>query len=135
MQNRRCLIPADGFYEWKKEGKEKRPFFFGSRDEEPFAFAGLWETWIDPDGNAVESAAIITCAANEKVTPIHDRMPVIVPPERHDAWLDAAKVDAAEAAALIGPAPNDFLKAYEVSTRVNSYQNDGPENLAPASPG
>jgi putative SOS response-associated peptidase YedK len=135
MQSRRCLIPADGFYEWKKEGKEKRPFFFRSRDEEPFAFAGLWETWIDPDGNTVESTAIITCAANEQVTAIHDRMPVILPPERHDAWLDAAKVNAAEAAALVGPAPNDFLLAYEVSARVNSYQNDGPENLIPASPG
>jgi putative SOS response-associated peptidase YedK len=69
------------------------------------------------------------------VAAIHDRMPVIVPTERYDAWLDAAKVNAVEAAALIGPAPNDFLRAYAVSTRVNSYQNDGPENLEPASPG
>jgi putative SOS response-associated peptidase YedK len=135
MQSRRCLIPTDGFYEWKKDGKERRPFFFPSRDREPFAFAGLWEAWTDPDGNAVESAAIITCAANEQVAAIHDRMPVVVPPERHDAWLETVRVNATDAAALVGPAPNDFLQAYEVSPRVNSYQNDGPENVAPAAGG
>jgi putative SOS response-associated peptidase YedK len=135
MQARRCLIPTDGFYEWKKEGKERRPFFFHSRDGQPFAFAGLWEIWTGPDGSAVESAAIITCAANEPVAAVHDRMPVVVPPEHHDAWLDASKVNAIEAAAFLGPASNDFLQAYEVSTRVNSHQNDGPENLAPAAVG
>jgi putative SOS response-associated peptidase YedK len=132
MQSRRCLIPADGFYEWKKEGKNRQPFFFRPRDGQPFAFAGVWETWVDPTGNSVQSTAIITCAANETVGAIHDRMPVVVPLEKHDAWLDAGKVPAGDAAALIGPAPNDFFQVYEVSTRVNSYQNDGPENVVRA---
>jgi putative SOS response-associated peptidase YedK len=88
MKRRRCLIPADGFYEWKKEGKTKRPYFIRARSREPFAFAGLWETWTDRDGGEIETAAIVTCAANKTLAPIHDRMPVIVPPENFDAWLD-----------------------------------------------
>lgn len=131
MKRRRCLIPADGFYEWKKEGKTKRPFFIRAKNREPFAFAGLWETWTDRDGGEIETAAIVTCAANETLAPVHDRMPVIVPPEQFDAWLDCDKIDAKQAAALAGPAPENFLEAYEISTRVNSVKNDGAENVAP----
>jgi putative SOS response-associated peptidase YedK len=131
MKRRRCLIPADGFYEWKKEGKTKQPYFIRAKSREPFAFAGLWETWTDRDGGEIETAAIVTCAANETLAPVHDRMPVIVQPEYFDAWLDCDKFDAKQAAALAGPAPENFLEAYEISTRVNSVKNDGAENVAP----
>ena len=131
MRRRRCLIPADGFYEWKKEAKTKQPYFIRAKSREPFAFAGLWETWSDRDGGEIETAAIVTCAANETLAPVHDRMPVIVPPEQFDAWLDCDKIDAKQAAALAGPAPGNFFEAYEISTRVNSVKNDGAENVAP----
>ncbi|MEX2127900.1 MAG: SOS response-associated peptidase [Xanthobacteraceae bacterium] len=131
MRRRRCLIPADGFYEWKKEGKGRRPYFVRARDKQPFAFAGLWETWSDRDGGEIETAAIIICEANETLAPIHDRMPVIVPREKYDPWLDADRIDARPATALVGPAPDDFLEAYEISTRVNKADNDGAENLLP----
>jgi putative SOS response-associated peptidase YedK len=134
MMRRRCLIPADGFYEWKREGKAKRPFFIRARDEQPFAFAGLWETWSDRDGGEIETATIVTCPANAAVADIHDRMPVIVPSEHYDAWLDGDAVNAKEAAALVGPAPDEYLHAYEVSTRVNSAKNDGPENVEAVPP-
>ena len=132
MRRRRCLIPADGFYEWKKEGKTKRPFFIRAKDRAPFAFAGLWETWTDPAGGEIDSAAIITCRANETLAPLHDRMPVIVPPEHHEAWLDCDAVDAKRAAALVGPAPDNFLETVEVSPLVNSVKNDSEDNLTPA---
>jgi putative SOS response-associated peptidase YedK len=132
MKRRRCLIPADGFYEWKKEGNGKQPYFVRARDRQPFAFAGLWETWNDRDGGEVETAAIVTCDANATLAPIHDRMPVIVAPENYDAWLDAEKIDAKQAVALVGSAPDDFLEAYAISTRVNSVKHDDPENVAPA---
>jgi putative SOS response-associated peptidase YedK len=132
MKRRRCLIPADGFYEWQKRGKTKQPYFIRARNREPFAFAGLWETWTDRDGGEIETAAIVTCAANKTLTPVHDRMPVIVPPDKFDAWLDSDKIDAKQAAALAGPAPDDFFEAYEISTRVNSVKNDSAENLDPA---
>jgi putative SOS response-associated peptidase YedK len=132
MKRRRCLIPADGFYEWQKQGKTKQPYFIRAKDSGPFAFDGLWETWTDRDGGEIETAAIVTCAANKSIAPVHDRMPVIVPPENFDAWLDGDKIDAKQAAALAGPAPEDFLEAYEISTRVNSVKNDGAENLDPA---
>jgi putative SOS response-associated peptidase YedK len=132
MKRRRCLIPADGFYEWQKQGKAKQPYFIRAKDSGPFAFAGLWETWTDRDGGEIETAAIVTCAANKSIAPVHDRMPVIVPPENFDAWLDGDKIDAKQAAALAGPAPEDFLEAYEISTRVNSVKNDSAENLDPA---
>jgi putative SOS response-associated peptidase YedK len=128
---RRCLIPADGFYEWKKEGKAKRPYFIRARDKQPFAFAGLWETWFDRDGGEVETAAIVVCPPNATVAPIHDRMPAIVAPEKFDVWLNVETVDAQRAAALLGPAPDDYLEAYEISSRVNKYTNDDPENIAP----
>jgi putative SOS response-associated peptidase YedK len=131
MRRRRCLIPADGFYEWKKEGRNRRPYFVRARDRQPFAFAGVWETWTDRDGGEIDTGAIITCAPNAALAPIHDRMPAIVPPEHHAAWLDTDAFDARAAIALVGPAPDDFLEAYEISTRVNKADNDSEENLQP----
>jgi putative SOS response-associated peptidase YedK len=133
MRRRRCLIPADGFYEWKSEGGRKRPFFAHPTAPGPIAFAGLWEAWIGPNGEEVETAAIVTTAANRLLRPIHDRMPVILAPEAFDMWLDGAHVDALTAAALLVPPPDDAMEAYEISTAVNRVANDGPEILAPVS--
>ena len=127
----RCLVPADGFYEWQKAGKAKRPFFIRSRAGGPIAFAGLWETWADRDGGEIDTMAIVTCAANRTLAPIHDRMPAIVALEHFDAWLDAEKVEVKTAVALLGPAPDDLLVTEEISTRVNNVRNDGPELIAP----
>jgi len=127
MKRRRCLIPADGFYEWQAEGGRKRPFFIHAKTGAPLAFAGLWETWTGPNGEELETAAIVTTRANSTLAPIHERMPVIVPPEAFDLWLDCANVDALTAAALITPASDDLLEAYEISTAVNRTTNDGPE--------
>lgn len=131
MKRRRCLIPADGFYEWKNEGAAKRPFYIRCKDGEPFAFAGLWETWTGPNGEEVDGAAIVTTSANRVLAPIHHRMPVILTPEMHEMWLDTARVDAATAAALIAPAQDELFEAREVSPLVNRVTNDGPELLAP----
>jgi putative SOS response-associated peptidase YedK len=132
MKRRRCLLPADGFYEWS-EFEPKRPFFIRPKAAGPIAFAGLWETWMGPNGEEVESAAIITTPANRLLGAIADRMPAILPPAAFDLWLDCARVDAETAAALIVPAPEALLEAYEVSTAVNRTANDGPELLMPAS--
>ena len=124
MRRRRCLIPADGFYEWRREGERKRPYFVHAKAGGPLAFAGLWECWTGPDGEELETAAIVTTSANRLLAPIHDRMPVIVPPDAFDLWLDCAKVDARTAAAVIAPAREGLLQAYEVSTAVNRTAND-----------
>jgi putative SOS response-associated peptidase YedK len=129
MKRRRCLIPADGFYEWKAEGGRKRPFVIRQGDGEPMAFAGLWETWMGPNGEEMETAAIITTKANRDIAHVHDRMPVIVPPETFDFWLDCNKVDAVSAAAILVPARLGLLEAYEVSTAVNRVANDTPALL------
>jgi len=134
MRRRRCLIPADGFYEWKAVGGRKQPFFVRAKSGAPFAFAGLWETWTGPNGEELETVAIVTTQANRTLAPIHDRMPVVVPPEAFDLWLDCAHVDATTAAALIQPAPEDMLEAYAVSTGVNRTANDNPKLVERAGP-
>ncbi len=133
MRRRRCLIPADGFYEWQRDGERKRPYFVRAKSGGPLAFAGLWETWTGPDGEEMETAAIVTTSANRLLAPIHERMPVIVPPDAFDLWLDCAKVDAQTATAVIAPAAETLLEPYEVSTAVNRTANDTPMLLAPAS--
>jgi putative SOS response-associated peptidase YedK len=129
MKRRRCLIPADGFYEWKQEGARKQPFVIRPKDREPLAFAGLWETWMGPNGEEMETAAIITTQANRDIAHVHDRMPVIVPPDTFDFWLDCTKVDAVAAGAVLVPARLGLLEAYEVSTAVNRVVNDAPTLL------
>ena len=131
MKRRRCLIPADGFYEWQKAGDRKRPFYVHAKSGEPLAFAGLWETWQGPNGEELETAAIVTTAANGTLKPIHERMPVIVPREAFDLWLNCTDVDAKTAEALIAPAPEGLLEAYEISTAVNRTANDNPKLLEP----
>jgi putative SOS response-associated peptidase YedK len=133
MRRRRCLVPADGFYEWQQDGARKRPHFVRLRDGGPMAFAGLWETWMGPNGEELESAVIITTDANRLLRPVHERMPVIVPPEAFDLWLDCARADAELAAALLAPAPEALLEAYEVSPAVSRAANDSPDLIAPLS--
>jgi putative SOS response-associated peptidase YedK len=132
MRRRRCLIPADGFYEWKEAGGRKQPYFVHLRSGGPFGFAGLWETWTGPNGEELDTAAIVTTTANRALSPVHERMPVILPPEAFDAWLDCAKVDAKTATVLLAPARDDLLEAYVVSPAVNRVANDCEALLAPA---
>jgi putative SOS response-associated peptidase YedK len=129
MKRRRCLIPADGFYEWREDGGNKRPYVVRPRAGGPIAFAGIWECWMGPNGEELETAAIVTTEANRTLHAIHHRMPVILAPDAFDFWLDCANVDAATAAAAIAPAPDDLLEAYEISTAVNRVANDSPALL------
>jgi putative SOS response-associated peptidase YedK len=126
-------VPADGFYEWKDEGGRKRPFCVRPRDGEPIAFAGLWETWIGPNGEELETAAIITTNASRDLAVLHDRMPVIVPPGAFDFWLDCRNVDAPAATSLLAPAAEGLLDAHEVSSAVNRAANDELALIAPVS--
>jgi Uncharacterized conserved protein len=106
MRYRRCLIPFDGFYEWRQGGRRRQPYYIRARNGGPMAFAGLWESWMGPNGEEMETAAIITTRANLQLSPLHHRMPVILPPEAFDLWLDHRAANAEEAAALIAPAPD-----------------------------
>jgi putative SOS response-associated peptidase YedK len=128
-QRRRCLVPADGFFEWRKEGKARQPFLIRRKDQAPFAFAGLWERWKDPaDGTVVRSCTVITCPANELVAPIHNRMPVILAPEDHASWLDAARADPER---LLAPCPAAWLEKFPVNPRVNNPNHDDAECIQP----
>jgi putative SOS response-associated peptidase YedK len=132
LRKQRCLVLADGFYEWKKEGGAKVPMYIASRSREPFGMAGLWETWKSPSGELLHSCAIITTAANSLMEPIHDRMPVILSQEAEATWLDAGIDDPGALTRLLVPCPAAELEAYPVSTLVNSPRNDDPECLQPA---
>ncbi len=132
MRRRRCLVPADGFYEWKREGARKRPFYAAA--QRPVAFAGVWEPWIGSNGEEVETACIITTPANRTLRGLHDRMPAVIPPEAFDLWLDCTNVDAVTASALLVPAPDDTFAAHEVSTAVNRAANDSAALIEPVAP-
>ena len=132
LRHRRCLVPASGFYEWRRAGNAKEPFHIRPRGGGPMAFAGLWEEWIDGDGGIHESATILTTAANAVVAPIHERMPVIVPPADFGRWLDVKHHDVRHVADLLRPPPDDLLEAYPVDRAVNAARNDGAELAAPA---
>jgi len=136
FRRKRCLVPADGFYEWKRLGpKLKQPYYFHRGDDEPFAFAGLWESWRDPDdkdGPWERTACIITTSANSSMAPVHDRMPVILPGSAWQAWLDPANDDVEALQALLHPPPDDLLVAYPVPREVGNVRNNGPHLLDPA---
>jgi len=134
MKRRRCLVPADGFYEWNTSRAGKRPFFVRAKSGGPIAFAGLWETWMGPNGEELETAAIVTTRANRTLGEIHERMPVIVPPDAFNLWLDCANVDVETALTLVAPAPDAMLEAYEVSSAVNRTANDNPALVERRSP-
>ena len=135
LQRRRCLVLADGFYEWQKAGKGKRPMRIVLSSREPFAFAGLWESWRDPQGDTVRSCTIITTQANDLLRPIHERMPVILPRDLEEFWLDSDVTDPAALSDVLAPYPGDLMEAYEVSTLVNRAANNGPELIVPAAQG
>jgi putative SOS response-associated peptidase YedK len=128
MKRRRCLIPADGFYEWLRIGpKEKQPYNFGMIDDSVFAFAGLWERWRDPAGDFVETCTILTARPNSLVAGVHDRMPVILRAEDYDQWLDPGMTDAALVVDCLKPFDARMMKKYPVSMRVNRPENDDEE--------
>src|SRR3712207_2206624 len=131
FRERRCLIPADGFYEWKRTNGAKQPYYILMKEGRPFAFAGLWESWTDNGGPEIRSCAILTTGPNALVERIHDRMPVILPPDTYDVWLDPAS-ERDELTALFAPYPEDTLEAYPVSRFVNSPANNDPRCVEPA---
>ena len=130
FRRRRCLVLANGYYEWQRNGSRRTPFRITLASGEPFAFAGLWETWRDPNGELVRSCAIITTTANGLLSPIHDRMPVILPRELESLWLDHDVQDHSVLGDVLVAYPADAMEFYEVSSLVNSASNSGPEVLA-----
>ncbi len=134
MKYRRCLVPADGFYEWKATGGGKQPYHVRRADAGLFAFAGLYEHWTGPNGEQIDSCTILTTAPNALLEPIHDRMPVILPTSRYARWLDRRKQDGQQVADLLQPCPADELEAVAVSRRVNSPKNDEPSLIEPGDP-
>lgn len=140
FRTRRCLIPADGFYEWQQppagSRAKKQPFYIHRPDDRPFAFAGLWETWTSNPAStgdpplAIESCTIVTTSANATLRPLHDRMPVILAPVDYALWLDPASQDAAALQHLLAPCGDDELVAEPVSTHVNRVANDDPRCIA-----
>ena len=127
LRRRRCLVLADGFYEWQRTGSARKPMRVVMRSREPFAFAGLWSVWRDPDGNRIPSCAIITTTANDLLRLVHDRMPVVLPRELEELWLDRSIDGPGALGSVLTPYLDGAMEAYEVSTLVNSAANDGPE--------
>lgn len=129
LSRRRCLIPADGFYEWKREGTARQPMHIRRKDGELFAFAGLWEEWKQADGTPLRTCTIVTVAPNELMAPIHNRMPALLRPEDEAAWLDVAHSKASEALAFLQPYPAEWLEAFPVSRQVNIPTIEDPALL------
>jgi putative SOS response-associated peptidase YedK len=125
-KKRRCLVLADGYYEWKTEGKAKQPYYFHLRDDRPFAFAGLWDRWQGPN-DPIESCTIITTQANDLSRPVHDRMPVMLTPEAGKLWLDPDVEDLTVLQELLKAYPAAEMEGYPVSALVNSPKNNSPE--------
>jgi putative SOS response-associated peptidase YedK len=133
-RQRRCLILADGFTNGRMNDKPLQAYFVARADGTPFAMAGIWETWISPDGEVIDTVAIVTTLANAEVAPIHDRMPVILDNRDYLTWIEADRVSVEDAKALIKPAPDGTLSFRPVSNRVNTVKNDDSENLNPFDP-
>jgi putative SOS response-associated peptidase YedK len=127
FRSRRCLVIADGFYEWKKSAKRggSRPVYIRLKSHEPFAFAGLWDSWRAPDGTHIRSCSIITTEANALIAPIHDRMPAVLRPEHEARWIDD-QMQAADLVELLEPYPSHLMEAWPVSREVNSPAHEGP---------
>lgn len=131
FKRRRLLVPVSGFYEWKKVGKDKVPFLFHRRDDQPLALAGLWETWHDLDGEPLRTFTILTTGPSALMKPIHDRMPVILPEARWARWLDEDNRDKDDLQAMLEPLEGDELVAVRVSAHVNNARNDDPRCIVP----
>ena len=134
LPRRRCLVPADGFYEWRREGRFRTPMRFTLRDNQPFAFAGLWDRWLQPDGSPLYSFTIVTTSPNSVLEPVHNRMPVMLLPEDEAKWLDPGATDPAALSALLNPYPAELMEGFCVSRAVNSPLNDSPECIVPDEP-
>lgn len=132
LRRRRCLIPADGFYEWRRTGSQKQPYLVRVRDGEPFAFGGIWDVWRQGDDVVIESCAILTTEPNDLMVSIHDRMPVIIRPEEFDLWIDPSMQKPGDIAHLMAPFPASEMDAIAVTTRVNNPANDDPQCAVPA---
>jgi len=131
MKSRRCLIPADGFYEWQRKGNTKQPFCFEVNDGELFAFAGLWDRWKDPSGQWIKSCSILTTTPNAVTSGVHDRMPVILDRDRYDLWLDPGMTDVKVVSEMLKSYDARAMRSYTVSSRVNSVANDDLECSLP----
>ena len=131
FRERRCLIPADGFYEWQRQGRQKQPWYIRRRDGEPFAFAGLWDLWQPPGEEPLESCTIVTTAPNALLAPIHDRMPVILARPDFPRWLDPTYQDLEALTRLLVPCPVEDFETFPVSLRVNNPANEGAECRTP----
>ena len=131
LRRRRCLILADGFYEWQRRGRSKQPYYFRLKGGGLFAFAGLWEHWQSPGGEEIQSCTMLTTTANDLCRTVHVRMPLILKPESYDPWLDPAVQTSKPLAPLMVPFPENLMECHPVSTRVNNPANDGPENVEP----
>jgi putative SOS response-associated peptidase YedK len=134
LARNRCLIPADGFYEWVRIGKGKIPMRVRMKDQKPFTMAGLWNLWRDPDGEMLYSFTIITTLANKLLRPIHNRMPLILDPLVAKQWLDPTSIDPRMISVVMQPFPSELMEAYEVSRLVNDPKNDSPACIDPALP-
>ena len=134
MRWRRCLIPADGFYEWTGPKGKRRPFLLRPRQGQLIAFAGLYERWRDKDGGEIDTVVILTCLANRTVSPLHDRMPVVLAPEHFEAWLDVKGTPAAAAVILLSPPPDDLFETIEMHPKINdSRARTSPASKSPSS--
>lgn len=131
FRRRRCLVPADGYYEWKRSGKRKQPYFIHMRDESPFFLAGLWDRWDKGEEGPLESFTIVTTEANEISAKVHDRMPVIVGDENRHTWLDPSVGAVEILESLLRPYPSEDISLHPVSTYVNAPMNDGPTCVEP----
>jgi len=132
FRRRRCLVPADGFYEWQRRDGQKQPYYIHPRDDgTPFAFAGLWERWTDPAGGAIDSFTIVTTTANRLLAPLHDRMPVILPPESYPRWLDPTITDPTLLEPLLRPYAAEAMALHPVSPQVNSPRYNDPTCITP----
>lgn len=130
FRRRRCLVLANGYYEWVKRNNEKQPYYIHLQSRRPFAFAGLWEKWLDENGTPYLSCSIITCAANERLTALHQRMPVVLPKSTHATWLQS-ETDRQTLIDLLKPAANDAFNAIAVSRFVNAPNHEGPDCIKP----
>jgi putative SOS response-associated peptidase YedK len=133
FRKHRCLIITNGFYEWRIKQSVKSPFFIRLKSGKPFGLAGIYNYWTPQDAEGFCTCAIITTAANEQIKAIHDRMPVIIPSERHDFWLDPHDHDENELVSLLKPYPPGTMEMYEVSSRVNTPRNNSSDNIKPIS--
>jgi putative SOS response-associated peptidase YedK len=132
FRKRRCLMPADGFYEWKKEGTKKQPFYIHLKNGSPFAFAALWEDWPNEEGKHIQSCTILTTEADKTMKTMHERMPIILPPENYEKWLDPEFQDPKGIGLLLQPLAGKELAMYPVSPLVNNPRNEKPQCIEPA---